>query len=297
MNMNRQLTTIACAATALAVLGSSAKAAYTWNGSISGDWSVPGNWNEGVPVDTVAGGNLETPSTERLVFNVSSGNIVPTSNIPALGGVPDNSNTNNTPEIDLLNGSLTFTAPGFSNQGLCGPRGGVWTTTVGDGILGNGTASLTLVGNFSQGLARDGQVFRFQVASDGTLTLDGNGSGGALWLSYDTGRRVEVLLDGGSFTTPDPLEMLRNSTDLGPSFFDLRVIGSTVTADFGVDFADIDAVRAATGDGLTFRSSTMVTLSAEDNMDGTFTVTAVPEPGSLALLGFGGLMLGLRRRR
>ena len=46
----------------------------------------------------------------------------------------------------------------------------------------------------------------------------------------------------------------------------------------------------------TFRSSTNETLVATNNGDGTFTVSAVPEPSSLALLGLGGLLVSRRRR-
>ena len=82
-------------------------------------------------------------------------------------------------------------------------------------------------------------------------------------------------------------------------FVRFDAIGSTFTAEFGdgstTNFLNLAAVNAEFG--ASFINNTAGTMISADNGDGSFTVSIIPEPGSLALLGIGGLMLGLRRRR
>ena len=280
----------------LALAPLSSAAVYTWTGANSGDWNDSGNWDaNGVPVDTDGGtAALDLDSTnDRLVFNaIGSSNPVPTSNIPLLGGDAFARATQNTPEFDLLHGDLSFVLQGFQN-GVVGDSG--WNNTIGDDNVGNGTASLTYTSSFNAGLIRDpGGQHTWNVYSDGSLIF--NGTNTAMVFSYGTDRFAAINIHGGTVTVQAQLDMLRSNTALGPSYFDLTVAGASVTAEFGTDFALLTDVQSATGDGLTFRSSTALGLSAVDNMDGTFTVTAIPEP-SVGILSAGAALLLLRRRR
>jgi len=278
-------------------VGSADAATFTWTGASDGDWTNASNWDiNGVAVDTNPGGNLELDGLDRIVFDASGSlNPLPTSNIPALGGNPFDNSAHSTPQLDVLFGDVTFSVPGFGGQGVVKDPDDPWVNTIGDGNTGNGAASLTYNGGFSEALGRDPSgPFQFVIEADGTLTVNRGGSG-ALVLAYGSGREVEVTLNGGAFITPDAIDTERNTTAIGASFFDLTAAGSTVTASFGDDFADLATVNANTGSGLTFRSSTALPLSSVDNQDGTFTVFVIPEPASLALLGLGGLMI-MRRK-
>lgn len=292
--MNKTTLTLTC--TLAAALAGSASADYIWNGSIDGDWTNAANWTGGVPVDVNGpDADLEIDNAlHRIIFNASGAAApVPTTNIPILGGNPF-SNTESTPETDVLFGDLTFALGGFQG-GVVGRD--AWTVNVGDGNNGNGSASLTYTGNFASGINRDAKTpadIVWNVEADGTLNF--TDSDATTIVAYGTDRDVQINIDGGTVNFNAALDLVRSSTSLGGSYFDLQSAGSSVTASFGVDFADLTAVNAATGTGLTFRSSTDLTLGSQDNQDGSFTVFVVPEPSSLALLGLGGLLIARRRR-
>ncbi|MFU8849288.1 MAG: PEP-CTERM sorting domain-containing protein, partial [Opitutales bacterium] len=98
------------------------------------------------------------------------------------------------------------------------------------------------------------------------------------------------------------VRMVNNSdTATGNSFFDFTEEGASFNASFGGFFADIDKVNTVIASGVdgffNLRSSAGLTLAATDNLDGTFTVAAIPEPSSALLLGLAGMSLILRRRR
>jgi hypothetical protein len=256
---------------------------YEWSGATDANWNNPANWNaNGVPIDSLAGGSLELYSGngERIVFNVPlSSNPVPTSNIPALGGEASGSRDYITPQLDVKAGTITFSALGYGSQGLVRDTDYPWTMTVGDGDTDNGSASLTLNGGFTSGINRDQTgAMVWTIKADGTVTM--NAAGTVLIFGYDTGRPANFILNGGSFTTTDELDMLQGSTAYGTSYIEFNGKSSTFTAKFGTDFPNLASVIARCGDGLTFRS-TVGALRVTDNGNTTFTVSVAPPSGTV----------------
>ncbi len=269
---------------------SHAATVYTWTGSVDGDWANTANWDaNGVPVDDsgIAGRLGFQTATDRIVINAT--NSSPTSNIPTLHHQHNTSGgAAFTPTVDVINGSVVF-ATNNSNSTSGTTISGNTTTTIGDGDVNNGLASLTYttLNEFRRG----GGIMAITVNADGSLNFSNNST-----VSFNTGTRLHVTLAGGAVNYGGTVDLLRNSTDPGNSWFDFTVDGSTFTASFGADFADLDTVGGYIGSGLTFRSSTDLALGAQDNGNGTFTVSVIPEP-TTALLGGLGLLTLLRRRR
>jgi hypothetical protein len=271
---------------------SHAATVYTWTGSVNGDWANAANWDaNGVPVDDseVAGSLGFQTATDRIVIDVIANGSSPTSNIPTLrhqhnapGGAAF------TPTVDVINGSVVF-ATNNSNSSSGITISGNTTTIIGDGDVNNGLASLTYT--TSNEFRRDGGNMAITVNADGSLNFTNNSI-----VSFSTTTLLHVTLAGGAVNYAGTVDLLRNSTNAGNSWFDFTAEGSTFTASFGADFADLDTVGDYIGSGLTFRSSTDLALGAQDNGNGTFTVSVIPEP-TTALLGGLGFLALLRRRR
>ena len=263
---------------------------YTWSGlAADGDWANAGNWDgNGVPVDFQGGSaglEFETSTSDRIVINSSLANS-PATNVPALYAL---NGTSATPAIDVLNGSVTFDiSSSISGEVVLV---GAYTSTIGDGNAGNGTATLTY--NTNSWFHRTGGTMATTINSDGALVFNDP----TFSLSYNTDRIYEATLAGGSITIlGEVTDILRNDPGVGSNWFDFTQAGASFTADFGGDLADLATVNGYIGAANLFRSSTALTLQATDNMDGSFTVTTIPEP-SAALLGGMGVLLLLRRRR
>jgi len=244
---------------------------YRWTGAVDGDWENPANWDaNGVPVDVNPGrsGLSFQTSEERIVIDAI--NFSPTLNVPQLN--PNNNNGEVTATVDVINGSASFSLnssiTGFNiiDQNI--------STTVGDGDTGNGLASLTY--SYGTNAFRRGGQFNMGITvnRDGSLIFNSTST----LLSYDANRNLHVTLAGGDVSFTGTVNMLRNSTAAGNSWFDFTAPGATFTARFGADFADLATVVTYIGSGLTFRSSTNLDLVAADNGDGTFTVTT-SDPG------------------
>jgi hypothetical protein len=297
-----KILTLVCVVGLSLMPGSARAVVYSWTGVTSGDWTNASNWDaNGIPVDSLAGGNLELASLtdDRIEFNaLGSSNPIPTSGIPTLGGAAGGTRAHVTPQFDLLHGSILFSAYGHSNEGLVANTSQSWTNTVGDGNTANGSASLTYLGGFTQGIFRDdqGQMI-WNVNADGTLVFD-SGSATTLIIQRNASRTPVFNLNGGAMVSLDAIDLYNDSfSGAGNSFIDFQAEGSRFTADFGADFLDLASVQAAIDNSVFFTSTTSQSMGVTDNSDGTFTVLAVPEPSTTALLGLGGLALILRRHK
>jgi len=133
----KNVLTIAVVAVVGMVLGmcsvSQAATNYSWTGAESGVWTNAANWDvNGVPPGSPTVVNLPV-SGDLITFNaVASSYPLPTTDIPPLGRAQ-------TPVFDLLYGGATSN---ITFDGTALYYGNAWTTTVGDGDLGNGLVTL-----------------------------------------------------------------------------------------------------------------------------------------------------------
>jgi len=281
-------------------------AVYTWHGFNDDDWNNPSNWEwSQVPWDlypSTPALDFSGQQEDRIVVDTYGEFHSPTLSVPRFGGNAPFSPLFRTPEIDLLNGSMTITLQSSPLFGL--PRviwhddGLPWVTTIGDGFLDNGSASLIYTEpagptSFIHGL--NGSNFgaiQFTVNQDGELKFQPNFPVTALSSSFSAA--VNFVLNGGAVTFSTQLQLLRFSANPGLSYFDFTAEGSRVTAMFGGSFPNLDSVSNRIGS--TFRSSTDLDLRAVNNENGTFSVIVVPETTTVVLSGVG-LLAVLRRRR
>ncbi len=105
-------------------------------------------------------------------------------------------------------------------------------------------------------------------------------------------RTIGFNLPGGTVNFVDSALNLGGHSG---NFFDFAALGASVTAEFGGSFPDLAAINTAIGNDIHFISSTSLGLEAVDNQDGTFTVSAIPEPSVALLLGSLGAIFLLRR--
>ena len=193
--------------------------------------------------------------------------------------------------MDVLNGSVAFSiTSSLSGSGHTLINSHTFTT-IGDGDASNGLASLTYT---NPNLFRRGANFTMAVTvkSDGSLIFGAN-----TVVSYDSDKLLHATLAGGAVTFNGTVTPLRNSTAAGNSWFDFTAEGANFTAVFGAVFLDLATVNTFIDEGEFFRSTTSLPLAAVDNQDGTFTLTAIPEPGTAGLLAIFAAGALLRRRQ
>lgn len=115
--------------------------------------------------------------------------------------------------------------------------------------------------------------------------------------SNNTYSQWSVSIDNGGSATPSSVDDVRTSTEnIGQQStnVDLALSGLTGLTATTVTFT----INGQFGVNTDFTSGNDQTRQAFlDNLTLTGTVAPVPEPGSLALLGIGGLLIGTRRRR
>jgi autotransporter-associated beta strand protein len=259
---------------------------YTWEGTAGdGDWTNAANWDaNGIPVDDQAGiGNsdgLTLSDTDNIIF---TGTTMPSLNIPLIGGNYDatNAGLNSTPTMIFNNaGAISLTSTGrdsgfWTNRVTVGNR---TVMTVGDGSGAAGEVTVTI--NACDNSNRHGAntTHNFQVNADGVLNF-----GQRIDFSFSNGetaapnRFSTITIDGGSV---DVTGWVWDATN-ARNFVNFTAPGGSFTADFDAtsDFPDIAAVNASLGftdaAGTAFFNSAGGNLQAVDNLDGSFTVTAV----------------------
>ena len=251
---------------------------YTWLGTVDDDWENADNWDaNGVPVDFDPGSPglaFENSNPDRIVINAT--NFSPTTNVPVLHA----GSSAVTPTVDVLNGHVavsvdsarTGTGHYILNEDTF--------TTIGDGDVGSGLASLTIT-NPGQFIRHHNNTMSVTVNNDGSLIF-----GKTITIVRGAGA-LQVTLAGGSVTFTEwvrPQFGNDNPGDgTGNSWFDFTAEGATFTAEFGIIFADLDWVNHYIDEGEFFRSSTNLELEATDNGDGTFTVAVATSGASFPL--------------
>ncbi len=296
-------------------------ATFAWTGGTDLDWDNPLNWTGGsVPLQSDMGAVSSSSTWNTVQF---SGNTMPTVNVKDLGySVPGNDGYYYTAKLELNSGGTVSMGLQSRDNGLCNNNGANTMLIIGDGA-GGGTEDVTLQFTESLLLARHpGGLFTTIVNSDGELDVVGTLTmvyhdtrdavldviGGtvtadtlSMLLSSDgaglnTNSRVG-LSDGGTVTIDGPvIRTMLSLADSGAVIrFQDKSPSSFFTAQYGGDLPDLATVEGSLG--TLFVSETDWTLLAEDVGGGYFKVTAVPEPGCLALCILGALCLLTGRRR
>ncbi|MDQ8191133.1 autotransporter-associated beta strand repeat-containing protein [Roseibacillus persicicus] len=251
---------------------------YTWTGAADpadGDWNNPANWDaNGVPVDDAPGGALSVTPGSNIIFSPTA-TAYPTVNVPTMGGSYSGDATGQTAIYDSP--SYIFHTPGTFTL----PSQNTWWTNlnpttrdiivVGDGVGPAEEVNVTIDGLGQLGRHGDGVVNSIRVRPDGTLTLQPASGTNLAWARSN--RVTQMYIDNAPVVVTSPVSDL----DIANCFIHFETIGGSFTAPFGGDIgADIVAVESLFGDDFTAASG--VSLEATDNLDGTFTVTAVTPP-------------------
>lgn len=283
--------------TASAMLAGSAQAdIYVWTGAASNNLNVAGNWlvGGGVPgaAPTDASDQPRTPLiSDTLLFDSLDASF---SQNPRTMYI----NSNARPWGSMVFNNGTFNFRGDNNSYRMRTWGGTDTVVVGDGDVNAATVNLLLreLNNTAVGGSLS-NTMTYTVYSDGTLV---NGQGSTLKWSNSAGLDTVMRLIGGASIINGVVD---EATILGDAddYVSFEDYGSTFTFDKGgAGFFD-EASDITTAYGDSFRlggglNDGNAALQLTDNGSSWTIEAVVPEPGSLALLGLGGLCV-LRRRR
>lgn len=270
---------IAGATLAVAFMAASAQAAvFTWtgNGDVN-DWQDTANWVSGSVPNSYSGQLSTLSSSDVVVFDSETATAMPAGSI--LTRTSWTSGGKN-PQVQVLNGQVTF------SNNLNWGWSGITTFIVGDGDMN----TLAVADTGYTNLNRDPNGIKtYVVNADGTLKFRNNLT---VW-SDAAAKDAQIQLNGGTVLFLGTINA--NLTNDADDLVSFNSAGSTFTAKFGGEFADLSAVTAQFG--YSFVDTTGTGLAATNNGDGTFTVTLVPEPASLAMGLLGLTMLAGRRRR
>jgi len=265
------------------VVLSNASTTYTWTGTAAdGDWDNADNWTSGNIASTTFISELNaSPDVVRF-----QGSFAPTDTTFYVSTGTTSSTFSQVRFLFDDGGAYTIDYDNaFGSSPTYSASTALDIITVGDGVGSAAQVTVTLA-NYNSLLRHNDAGYSIVVNSDGVLQLDGV-------TSFGTFRSSNIDINGGSVIASSFVDANYGST-VGTNIT-FNDAGSSFTAAYGGQFVDFASVLADA-------NSVFATESGVANFDyvdnGTsFTMTYIPEPTSVSLLGLGGLMLVTRRKR
>jgi hypothetical protein len=246
---------------------------------------------------------------------VASYSFAPTTNAALLVDFKPEPSPAGFPEIVFTGTSLTAGAGATGNSSTL-TAGGlsietpyiVNTPGVGGTInLASGTTSFPDVSLALVGLNATGAATSTTIAPGVVLlsqALDGSNGSFTLRSTGDAPTQQDLLVGRitrafitGIQGSPTGSVLSAEVTYTGGSIFNsLVAAGGQTTGNLSFSLLDIGTTLGAT-DGLRINPTTGGLAPFQANATGIFGTAAIPEPGTLAMVGIGGLMLAVRRRK
>ncbi len=322
----KSLACIAGLAVLVAVLPASA-GTLTWqggtgSGSAKNDWNRSQNWTpNGVP--TIADSVVFTTSAYTGVTNSAAANAAGiTFNAGAsaftlagantltidTGGITVNSANSQSFLVPIaLNAAQTWTAASgnlavsgtINNNAHLLTVAGAQNTTLSGVISGSGGLAKTANGTLTLGGASANLYAGGTTLSAGTIALAGNNALGSGAFNFAGGalsaNNRSASLGALSLTANSTLNLVSDLTQGSLTFSSASWTGGILTINGWSNAATRDEIFITSNPGSAFLSEVQFTGYAPGAMwlSATGEIVPVPEPGSLALAGFGALILAL----